>query len=122
MIRYKENKLIYSMVQRFHLDLGFGYVKVYIWKHREQLNANIITDEEDVVACYTPFPGRDPTEGFYGEMHFVDDEVKMSHIAHELIHLAFDLGEDGYTQEHVAHIIGNAFSVCMEEIFGIDYL
>jgi hypothetical protein len=121
MIQYKQDKTIYSRVQQFKLDLGFGFISVYVWKHREQLSANIITDEDNVVACYVPIPQRDPTAGPYGELHFVDDEVTVRHIAHELTHLAFDL-YDYLNQEMVSHIIGDAFVVCLEEIFGIDYL
>ena len=119
MIEYKEDKVAYSAVQRFIIDLGFGMVRVYVWPHREQLQANIISDEDNVVAAYIPIPHREPC---FGELHFVDDEVSLTHIAHELTHLTLDLYDYDSNPETTAHIIGNAYHTCMEEIFGIDYL
>jgi hypothetical protein len=121
MIEYREDKRVYSGVQRFIVDLGFSFVRVYVWPHREQLQGNIYTDEDDVVAAYIPVPHRDPC---FGELHFVDDEVSLTHIAHELTHLTIDLLDDDQdlTVETIAHIVGNAYHTCMEEIFGLDYL
>jgi hypothetical protein len=110
------------MVQQFKLDLGFGYIQVYVWQHREQLIANVITDEENVVACYVPVPHREsPPKDLFGEFHFVDDEVTIRHVAHEMTHLTLDLYQF-FDDELVAHMVGDAFETCMVEIFGIDYL